>query len=208
MGDEGPIVLSQEEKDDLLKEGSLWDIWRSSFGIGYGKFNFTVLITCCSLLTIDALTSAPSRLLGVVREFSANGLGLGLSVIALLLSGFAVFATVSQPNMLLSMAKTRHVSGLSYLKYNFFVFMRVFCLLIAFSGVCALFVVVARDDGIGIKIVQLVQGGDKLRDALVRIGYVVLFSGYVVVLLELKSFVFNTYYSVMTSLRWRSEGKK
>ena len=110
--------------------------------------------------------------------------------------------------MLLSMAKTRHKSGLSYLKYNFFVFMRVFCLLIVFSAVCALFVVVARDDGIGIKIVQLVHGGNRLRDILVRIGYVVLFAGYVVVLLEIKSFVFNTYYSVMTSLRWRSDGKE
>jgi len=208
VNDERPIVLSKSEKDDLLAEESLWAIWRSSFRISFGRFNSWVLVFAVIGLTIDALGSDSGPLLKMVRDFAKDGLGLGLSVIALLLSGFAVFATVSQPNMLLSMAKTQHKSGLSYLKYNFFVFMRVFCLLIVFTAVCTVIVVMSRDDGLGIKFVTIVNGGDKLRDILVRAAYVVLFAGYVIVLLEIKSFVFNTYYSVMTSLRWRSEGRK
>ncbi|NPT29868.1 hypothetical protein DDR56_04665 [Halomonas venusta] len=41
---------------------------------------------------------------------------------------------------------------------------------------------------------------------IVKSTYVILFTGYYFLIMQLKSFIFNIYHSVMTSLRWKAEG--
>jgi hypothetical protein len=204
---QGAVALTKAQREDLIKEENLWQVWRGSLRIPFSRFNKVVLILSAILLTVDALVSEDAgAMLGFVRGMSKDGVSIGLSVLSLLLSGFAVFATISQPTMLLSMAANVHESGLSYLKYNFFLFMRVFCLLVGFTAVSLVLMIAGRDDGLGFQLVQLAGGSVWFRDSMIRVAYVMLGIGYVLVVLQLKSFVFNIYYSVMTSLRWRSEG--
>lgn len=203
-----PIVLSVAQKDDLISETTLWDIWRGSLRIQFSRFNKIAIFIALAFLCIDAIFSDAAPMLDLVRASAKDGVVLGLSVLSLLLSGFAVFATISQPTMLLSMAAESHESGLSFLKYNFFVFMRVFCLLIAFTALCLVLMIAGRYNGIGSHLVRFFGNENLFRDLVVKSSYVFLFLGYVIVLLQIKSFVFNIYYSVMTSLRWRADGKK
>jgi len=42
---------------------------------------------------------------------------------------------------------------------------------------------------------------------IVKAAYVLLFTGYYFLIMQLKSFIFNIYHSVMTSLRWKAEAR-
>jgi hypothetical protein len=197
------------EPKNLLKEKKLWDIYLASRRIPYSRFNImtTVIIIILLFLTIWCCNAPIEERISTIREFSGLGLNLSLSTLGFLLAGFTIFATVSQPLLLVAMSRVEHPdSGLSYLKHNFFIFMRVFIYYLFFATFCLLIIIFGHKNGLMSVLINQSPNPEKIKFLTVNITYILLFSGYYFLIMQLKSFVFNIYHAVMTSIRWNAEG--
>lgn len=194
---------------DLMKEKKLWDIYIASRRIPPSRFNSVTTLLVFILLCVNSwFTTQPiSETIDVIRELASNGLAISLSTLGFLLAGFTIFATVSQPSLSLRMSEISHPdSGLSYLKHNYFIFMRVFIYYLTFSVFCLFIVMFGHAGGLVPLLVSYAPYEESVKFFIAKIAYVLLFTGYYFLIMQLKSFVFNIYHAVMTSLRWRAEG--
>lgn len=194
---------------DLTKEKKLWDIYIASKRIPFSRFNaITTTFVFILLLANSWFTTQPVyKTIELVRELSNTGLAVALSTLGFLLAGFTIFATVTQPNLSLKMAEITHSdSGLSYLKHNYFVFVRVFIYYLLFSIFCLLIIMFGHEGGLVPLLASYSPYPEQVKFAVVKASYVLLFTGYYFLVMQLKSFIFNIYHSVMTSLRWKAEG--
>ena len=194
---------------ELTREKKLWDIYLASRRIPFSRFNFISTLVVFILLVLNAAFSRETLpdTINLVREMASSGFAISLSTLGFLLAGFTIFATVSQPSLLLSMAAvTNEKSGLSYLKHNYFIFLRVFIYYVAFSVFSLCIIIFGHSGGLIATIINLSPNPDPLRFFVVKATYVLLFTGYYFLIMQLKSFIFNIYSSVMTSLRWKAEG--
>lgn len=198
-------MLTVEQKRELTEEKNLWQIYVLSRRISHSKFNRVCLILGVVLMMVHVITTTESTrdMAERVLKWSELGFGFALSTLGFLIAGFTVFATLSKPSLLLEMARQTHAdSGLSYLKYNFFMFFRVFIYYLVFSGMCLSFMILAQPEGFISQLIHWCQGPDLIKRYLVCVAMVLIASGFLLLLLQLKSFTFNIYHSVMTSLRW------
>lgn len=191
----------------LTSEKSLWDIYLKARRIKFNSFNFWSTFVVFVLISLQycALDISLDSKLQVVREFSGMAISLVVSVLGFILAGFTIFATISQPDMLVVMSKFRHEeSQLSYLKNNFFIFMRVFIYYLAYAVFCLLIIAFAVKGGLIHKVVQFSPISWKITEWLVGATYVTLYGGMFFLLMQLKSFIFNVYHTVMTAIRWKA----
>ncbi|MEW8073919.1 MAG: hypothetical protein AB2826_26240 [Candidatus Thiodiazotropha sp.] len=201
--------MSDFKPKNLTSEKKLWDIYIASRRIPFSRFNVITTAIVFLLLTANSwLTTQPiSETIEFVRKLSDTGLAVTLSTLGFLLAGFTIFATVSQPSLSLRMAEISHpVSGLSYLKHNYFIFLRVFIYYLLFSLFCLFIIIFCHKGGLIPLLASLSPYPEKAKFALVKISYILLFTGYYFLIMQLKSFIFNIYHAVMTSLRWKAEG--
>ncbi|MCW7551088.1 hypothetical protein NX722_00105 [Endozoicomonas gorgoniicola] len=197
------------EAKELTKEKKLWDIYWASRRLPHSKFNIiTTLLVFIALILNSWLSQQPvDETLAFVRSLADSGLSISLSTLGFLLSGFTIFATISQPTLFLRMSEIQNPeSGLSYLKHNFFIFLRVFIYYIAFATLCLLVAVLGHSGGLISLLASYSPHPVEVKFALVKISYIVICTSYYFLLMQLKSFVFNIYHAVMTSLRWVAEG--
>ncbi len=194
---------------DLMKEKKLWDIYIASRRISFSRFNFITTLMVFLLLCLNSwLTTQPIfETIEVVRNMASSGLAIALSTLGFLLAGFTIFATVSQPSLSLRMSEIRHPdSGLSYLKHNYFIFLRVFIYYLVFSVFCLFIVMFGHKGGLVPLLASYAPYEEGVKFAIVKVSYIALFTGYYFLIMQLKSFIFNIYHAVMTSLRWKAEG--
>lgn len=197
------------DPNDLTKEKRLWDIYILSRRIPCSKFNFLTTLFIVLLLSLKVWIGDVNinTTIETIRKFSEIGLYISLTTIGFLISGFTIFATVSQPLLLVSMAKIQHPdSGLSYLKHNFFIFVRVFIYYITFAFFCIMIIIFGHQKGLLSLLIALSPHPSEIKFIIVNFAYVAIFSGYYFLLMQLKSFVFNIYHSIMTSIRWNAFG--
>jgi hypothetical protein len=191
----------------LMDEKSLWAIYVKARRIPFSSFNFwtTFIFFILVVFQYCMLEISLDEKLKIVREFSSMALGVVVSVLGFILAGFTIFATISQPDMLVAMSKYRHEkSQLSFLKNNFFIFMRVFIYYLVYTIFCLLVIVFAVKGGLVHKLVQLSPISWKITEWLVGMAYVVLYAGMFFLLMQLKSFIYNVYHTVMTAIRWKA----
>lgn len=194
---------------DLTKEKSLWDIYCASRRIPSGKFNKIATLIVLGLLIFQCWISGQSvaSTIDVVRKSADMGLAITLSTLGLLLAGFTIFATISQPSLSLRMSEVLHKdSGLSWLKHNYFIFFRVLIYYLIFSMLCLFIIMFGHKGGLIGTLVSYSPYPAELKFLIAKSSYVVFFSGLFFLILQLKSFIFNIYHAVMTSLRWKAEG--
>lgn len=194
---------------DLTKEKRLWDIYIASKRIPFSRFNaITTALVFVLLLANSWFTTQPvEQTIELVRELSKTGLTVALSTLGFLLAGFTIFATVTQPSLSLRMSEITHPdSGLSYLKHNYFVFIRVFIYYLAFSIFCLLIIMFGHEGGLVPLVASYSPYPEHVKFAITKASYVILLTGYYFLVMQLKSFIFNIHHSVMTSLRWKAEG--
>ena len=191
----------------LMDEKSLWAIYVKARRIPFSSFNFWMTLIVFLLVTLQycMLEISLDEKLKIVREFSTMAMGVVVSVLGFILAGFTIFATISQPDMLVAMSKYRHEkSQLSYLKNNFFIFMRVFIYYLIYTIFCLMVIVFAVKGGLIHKVVQLSPISWKITEWLVGAAYVFLYTGMFFLLMQLKSFIYNVYHTVMTAIRWKA----
>ena len=140
-----------------------------------------------------------------VRDLSTFGMTTAVTVLGFLIAGFTIFATISQPEMLVAMSRiVEKKSGLSYLKFNFFIFIRVFIYYLAYSLFCLSVLTFGVKGGLVHELIKLSPISQSIREWLLGFAYVVLNVGLFFLLFQLKSFIFNVHHCVMTAIRWRS----
>jgi hypothetical protein len=191
----------------LLEEKSLLEIYKKSRRIPFNSFNFwsTIVVVVMVAIQYCLLDISITEKLKVVREFSVMAVGITTTVLGFLLAGFTIFATISQPDMLVAMSQHREQkSGLSFLKYNFFIFMRVFIYYVAYAVFCVFILIFAIKGGVIHYLVNISPISHEIIEWLVGFSYVALYGGMFFLLMQLKSFIYNVYHSVMTAIRWKA----
>lgn len=196
---------------DLFDEKSLGGIFlKSVLRLSHSLFN---TVTTCAVLALLALHALyfDTKLLSLaatVRSMADVGLSFGSSILGFLIAGFTIFATLTKPSLFIMMYKNVHPkSGLNYLKHNFFAFIEVFVVYLVFLGGCLLIKIFGGPDGALLQFLKFVACRtdselDTLKEIVIKGAYIVTGTFLYYSLVSLKSFVFNIYHIVITSIVW------
>lgn len=196
---------------DLLNEKSLWAIYRQCIRkLPPSKFNVVTTAVVFLTLLSDAAFFSENFLfrLDLIRSICDLGLGFGTTILGFLIAGFTIFSTLSKPELFKRMYDAVHKqSGLSYLKVNFFTFAEVFVVYAFYLVMCLAIKLVGGNHGFVASIVKFSDIHTCLGysiDKKYLVNFVFVFFGTLSFysLLSLKSFIFNTYHTVMTSIVW------
>lgn len=204
------VIPDSEALDDLLKERNLFQLWKASRVIERNKFNNltsilvgAALMGYCFLSRIDA-----SQLAKISREWSDAGFNFAASILGFLIAGFTISATLNRPELYALMARRRYrVTGLSYLKDQFFRLIRTFIAYMGFASVCLSIKIFGFPHGPVSLAVGLLP--DSISEtaglAIARLSFVWLGAHFCFVLLSLHPFIFNVYQLVLTGVRFGIE---
>tara|TARA_R100000656_G_C3939303_1_gene126398 strand:+ start:105 stop:755 length:651 start_codon:yes stop_codon:yes gene_type:complete len=199
-------VIAEEDPliEDLLLEKSLWQIFWKSPGVEATVFNLWVfllvvfsLILFVVLLGCDLISTSVGGSVFVeiglsVLEYSSS---FGLTVLALLLAGFAVFSVLSNPYLLIPLASNSSdgSGSLSHLKKIFFLFLSTIVHLISYSSF-AFFLKVFVWPFLLVDLKIETVGEMSGVDFYIVATTIVILGGWTTLLfLKLKSFVWNAY---------------
>ena len=202
------MTLTDQQKDELTKEKNLWQIYLLARQIPQSSFNRVCLIVGTAVIMLHICTTKQDthEMCERVMKWSELGFGFAVTTLGFLIAGFTVFATLSRPSLMLEMARQKHESfDFSYLKYNFFIFFLVFIYYLMFGGLCLAIMIFAQPHGFVYQIVNVAGDSEQIKRLFVSIAMFAIVFGYLLCLLQLKSFTFNIYHAVMTSIRWIAE---
>jgi hypothetical protein len=202
--------MTDIEPDNITAEKSLWAVWKMAHRVRRNRFNriCAILVICVMGLYVCVSKQTPREIADMDVGLANVGLGFAATILGFLVAGFTIFATLARPSLLAAMAQhTEDHSGLSYLKYNFSVFFETFGWYLGFAGLCIAVLILGAAGGVATQLIGLLPNQlqlvfDRILPRLCAFLIGVLF---VVVCLELKSFIFNIYHVVMTSIRWSVE---
>lgn len=201
----------------LLKEKSLWAIYRSSRAIKFSRRNLWAGLVAALLAFLWSLNAkSAGAVTDQFHELASLAFNTTIGLLGFLLAGFSFFATVYDKKMFCRMAEITHEeSGLSYLKYNFFSFMRMFCEYFVFALVSLLFCeVFAKESGARLwlsGVADLVRWPEAItvtvspKQIAASLLYGLFFGTAAYLLMQLQSFIFNIYHVSMSSIRWALE---
>lgn len=196
----------QFSREDLLRERSLWDVYRiarltpaNGLNVVVALLMFFVCVTYCISPTITS-----SAVLVLLRSISSDALAFSASILGFLVAGFTIFVT-SKSEIFFLMAKTEQKpTGVSYLKYNLSVFLLVFIHYLAFTIFCVTIRLLCAPQGPASIILSAMPLG--YEDSLhLKAGgiygfFCVFATWFLYLLMLLKSFIFNVYHIVMTGI--------
>lgn len=196
---------------ELTREKSLWALYRLSYKFPGSRFNSVaavaaalVLVAVCFLARhrVDFLSTSLRAILSFANGFVPSVLGF-------LIAGFTVFVTVTKIEIFVQMSKVEYdESSESYLKYNLSAFLLAFTHYLAYLFVCVLFVLLAQPNSPVIQLVKRICDPWLIGDApaynvIVSVVLVLFGTWSMYLVLLLKSFVYNTYQVVTTTVRWQ-----
>jgi len=203
--------------DDLLKEKNLSAIYKESRKIPFSKSNIFAGLFVWGIVTYhSSMTSNFDSIANQLLSLASIAFSTSIGLLGFLLAGFSFFATIFDKSLFFQMAKISHdKSGLSYLKYNFFTFMRVFCEYLVFSIISLLLIAFCQNNSFCrqwiFDTLSNMNWHHRLRFLAAPDIFCIsmifgLFCGsFVYLIMQLKSFIFNIYHVVMTNIRWSLE---
>ena len=139
-----------------------------------------VVVTGLMLIRVFIFNSSIEIMLIEVRSWCVIGFNSSISILGFLLAGFLIFATLSKPRMLVEMMNHIHKeSNLPYLKYNFFVFMRVFIFYIFFIFIYLIVILFGSHDGLYECFLKLFTHYEFYREISIKIANIIVGSSFV-----------------------------
>lgn len=190
--------------NELTKERSLFDIYKLTRKIRVNSFDFYLTGSIALLLYINAswLSSSP-ELISSIRQWSPLVFGFTTTTLGFLITGFTIFATINKPDLFLSLMEIKHpLYKISFLKYVYGVFMRVFIYFVTWSIIFLIIIMFGQENGLITKLARALMIPHSIKVAGVQIIYVFTGSGAIYLVLSIKTFLFNIYTMLMQSLRW------
>ena len=211
--------MNNTSPENLANEKDLWDIYKQSRKLPEGRLSRKVTkpaswLVLGMLLAYSIFSDEKvHQLAEKVRNWAELGFNFSIGILGFLIAGFTIFATVTKPSLFIALAKTKHSeSGLSYLKYTFYVFMNVFIVYLMFACLCLLIKLFANSNGlISLILNYIFQGFQDPRliilskRILVSTGLIVVGSWAFHLIILLQSFIFNIYITIMLSIQWEIE---
>lgn len=198
-------MLYNFDQKELTKEKSLLEIAILSRKIKANSIQLYAYFFVLLVLSLNAFILEENNyvLLINVREWAQLGFSFSITTLGFLIAGFTIFATLSNPRMLLKMME--HINdktNLPTLKYNFFTFMKVFIGYVFFLVIYALIIVFGGENGFISKLFLIFPQHIETKIFLIKTSYIVVGFSFFYLLGLLKSFIFNIYTTVMNCLRW------
>jgi hypothetical protein len=186
--------------EDLTKENNFWKLYAITRKIPDAKDNvvvFSISYFIFLLISFDGLDKTVEEIMNL-KEVLKILLSTSVSVMGFILAGYAIFATLTDKVLQLEMSKhPEPITNLNYLKYSHAIFIRILIdlLLIAFLSLMffAYLEMSVNDD------FNLTQS------ILLSVVEPLIYAFFVLILMLCKSFIYNVYNSIMTSIRWYSE---
>lgn len=197
--------------EDLFEEKTLGGIvLKSVFRLSLSLFNTVTTLLILVLLSLHAFyfESNVATLVNNVRTFADVGLSFGSSILGFLIAGFTIFATLTKPSLFIMMYNNEHPkSKLNYLKHNFFAFIEVFVVYLVLLGACLLIKIFGGQEGALLKAMEFISCHSTvelttIKEIVVKASYITMGAFLYYSLVSLKSFVFNIYHIVITSIVW------
>lgn len=190
--------------DDLLREKSLWGVYRLSWELRFpwGCFvpsaSLAILLFCYSVFVAEDTVNFSQQAKQVV-DF---GFGYASSILGFLIAGFTVFVTLTNPRLFVKMsAIKREGSRLSWLKETFAIFMHVFVHYSSFLIASILVKLLTLPGGIIPHLVLTYASDPVAWKRLISVTALAFFSGWLFYIsLLLGRFIFNTYHACMLSI--------
>lgn len=199
----------------LSNEKSMWQLYKLSFSFPISRFNVAVVVLCFALLVAFGVFSV-SRidvLASMIKSVLAFGTAIAPSILGFLVAGFTIFVTITRVELFEYMAVRRYKNTPhSYLKYNMSAFILAFCHYIAYMIFCAIMIVFAQPLGPAVMLVKILFPVEAMIFGVSSYGLFLVFvfavfgSWTIYLLMLLKSFVYNTYQVLTTTVRWGFEG--
>jgi hypothetical protein len=171
----------------------------------------TFLIGICCASYLSWVRPGGGEAGALLKEILKLGISLVPSILGFLIAGFTVFVTITKPGVFSAMAKKEYAkSGQSYLKYNLSAFMLAFSHYVAYLGLCVFLVYFGQPNG---PLIQIAKWLSSLGTCNSSASYNALVSACAVafacwtwyLVMLLKSFIYNVYQVVVTSVRWELE---
>ncbi|EGC00797.1 hypothetical protein CMV24_06320 [Pseudomonas plecoglossicida] len=194
------------DSDALLSEKNLFSIYVAARKVRSSRFNLitTVIFFVAAVLQAVLSPQTVEAKVEFVRKYADFGFNAALTTMGFLVAGFTIFATLSDPELFIKMGQRLHPdSKISWLKHNFFLFIRVFIYFIVFIVWCLLVIVFGSKSGVVSYLIMLFDDAAVIREWVASAAQVLLITGFYFILMQLKSFVFNMHHAVMTSLKWK-----
>ena len=195
------------DPEDLLAERSVLDIYRISKATPVNSFNVisSIVIFFILLVYVTTASAKAPTILELLRSLTADALAFAPAILGFLVAGFAIFLTPSQPQVFELMAKHEYEkSGFSYLKYNLSVFILIFIHYLAFFVLCFCIRLLCSSKGVAAAFLASLPITVATRSEIISIGisatFVLFGTWFFYVIMLLKSFIFNLYHIVMTSV--------
>ncbi|MFJ2457741.1 hypothetical protein ACIOVC_04220 [Pseudomonas neuropathica] len=204
------MKIDKLNSDELLAEKNLLSIYLTARRIPSSRFNtittWGFLITL--VIQVYFFPQAIETQVEIIRKYAEFGFNAALTTMGFLVAGFTIFATLSDPDLFIKMGQKLHPeTKISWLKHNFFLFVRVFIYFMIFIFLCLAIMVFGSKSGLVSSLISLSDCPTKLRSVVAGAAHVALMTGFYFILMQLKSFIFNMHHAVMTSLKWKWDKK-
>ncbi len=202
-----------EALNELLKEKSLWAVYKSAPSVLKNRFNRITLACTLAVLSIFAVLSYVTQLgrsyglptlniFDVFGKWAEVGIAYASTILGFLLAGFSVLFTLLKPSTALPLLLGKSEQPeLSQLKFIFFVFIDVFVHYTAFLFWCFGFFVLGSRGG---AFDWLYRWMAAILPNVARCSALIIFvcwgAWFVLLLLKLKSFIWNLYQVLLVSL--------
>ena len=202
----------QDPLTSLLAERNLWELYRQSKPFYGNPFNRLVSIATGSLIAGFAVvhflglgTTKTSRVdfPSLFSTWANAGVTYGTTILAFLLAGFAIlFAVLRPPTIIALLQVTRPGAKIPELKLIFVAFIDVFVHYTAFLFWCIAYLVLGGKDGPFDFIGRLLSAvaTPVLPTAITHALFVAWGVWFLVIVLKLKSFIYNLYQMLLLGM--------
>lgn len=191
-----------------MDETSLFQLYLLSYKFPYSKFNYATTVICFILSVI--FLSYNNNSYKVFIKTLEFGAAIVPSILGFLIAGFTVFVTITKPGVFSLMAKKQFENtGQSYLKHNLSAFILAFVHYLAYLSIVFLIKIFIVDNLYISKILILLKNECINYENIIKIivtSFFISWTWYLIMLL--KSFIYNVYQIVVTSVRWELENEK
>lgn len=198
--------ISQEDENvkmcmELLAENNLYEVYLTSRTIPFSKLNRNLLIIFSIFSAILSLSIEGDKLADIITSNSSDLISVVLTVLGFLIAGYAIFCSVINHSLSIELYKSETKPyGFSQLKYSHLLFMRVFFYYLIYTFILILIQFFSKSQ----LLTNLMHENiERIECIFYIVNYLVfnlLFIGIIFLLLQLASFTFNIYHSVMTSI--------
>lgn len=196
--------LTSLQSEDLLKEKSLWAVYKLSWKLPKPYFLLvTITIFCVSLFTFALLSNISHQvLLGYIREILDLGISFSTSILGFLIAGFTIFATLTDRKLFVKLARLINPdTKLPWLKHLFIVFMHTFTHFVSFLSLSIFLKLTTQTNGIfSWLLYHYATRPFEIKSFLLAFTFGILSAWLFYLTLLLARFVFNIYHACMLTI--------